>query len=117
MKKSLYLFAALIFSLVLLQNESYSQTKENTKTKTCCSSKKISETKTAESACCSDKTAKQNTGNKSDLKAHSCNSECTQEKHIYKHGEKGHVCDAACKAEMMKSQKQTKKAKSDTKKK
>lgn len=117
MKKSLYLIAAIIFSLVLLQSEAYSQTKENTKAKSCCSSTKISEAKTSESPCCSDKTTKQNTGNKSELKAHLCNSECTQEKHIYKHGEKGHVCGAECKAEMMKIEEKNKKAKSEKKKK
>ena len=31
------------------------------------------------------------------LKDHVCTSACTPEKHVYAHGEKGHVCTDACK--------------------
>jgi hypothetical protein len=30
-------------------------------------------------------------------KNHTCSKQCTKGNHIYKHGEKGHVCNAACK--------------------
>jgi len=28
---------------------------------------------------------------------HQCTAACTKEKHMYAHGEKGHVCSSACK--------------------
>jgi hypothetical protein len=33
-------------------------------------------------------------------KKHKCNTECTNEKHNYKHGEKKHTCGDACKKMM-----------------
>jgi hypothetical protein len=34
---------------------------------------------------------------KTELKAHVCTAACTTEKHVYAHGEVGHVCTDACK--------------------
>ncbi len=34
------------------------------------------------------------------LKEHKCTKACTKTKHVYAHGEKGHVCDDACKKMM-----------------
>jgi len=31
------------------------------------------------------------------LKKHHCTSACSNGNHMYKHGEKGHVCDTSCK--------------------
>ncbi|MBA4196357.1 MAG: hypothetical protein C0459_02275 [Chitinophaga sp.] len=36
-------------------------------------------------------------GDKMKLKDHKCTAACTKDKHVYAHGEKGHVCTAACK--------------------
>lgn len=30
------------------------------------------------------------------MKEHKCTKACTKDKHVYAHGEKGHVCTAAC---------------------
>lgn len=30
-------------------------------------------------------------------KAHECSDVCTEKKHVYKHGEKGHTCAKECK--------------------
>lgn len=37
---------------------------------------------------------------KGTLKEHKCTKACTKEKHVYAHGEKGHVCGDACKKMM-----------------
>jgi hypothetical protein len=34
------------------------------------------------------------------LKEHKCTKACTKDKHVYAHGEKGHVCGDACKKMM-----------------
>lgn len=34
---------------------------------------------------------------KTELKAHVCTAACTSDKHVYAHGEVGHVCTDACK--------------------
>jgi hypothetical protein len=30
------------------------------------------------------------------MKEHACNKECSKEKHAFMHGEKNHMCTAAC---------------------
>ncbi|HWY34097.1 MAG TPA: hypothetical protein VNX68_05585 [Nitrosopumilaceae archaeon] len=35
--------------------------------------------------------------NQEKLKKHHCTAACTKGKHVYAHGEKGHVCTDACK--------------------
>lgn len=37
------------------------------------------------------------TPKKDNLKKHQCTKQCTNGKHLYKHGEKNHTCDADCK--------------------
>jgi hypothetical protein len=44
--------------------------------------------------------AKQDT--KMELKEHKCTSACKNGKHVYAHGEKGHVCTKECKKMMKK---------------
>ena len=41
---------------------------------------------------------------KMELKEHKCTAGCKDGKHVYAHGEKGHVCTKACE-KMMKKQK------------
>ncbi len=40
--------------------------------------------------------------NKMELKEHKCTDACKNGKHMYAHGEKGHVCGKACKKMMKK---------------
>ena len=40
------------------------------------------------------------TEKKMELKEHKCTAACTKKKHVYAHGEKGHVCTDACKKMM-----------------
>jgi len=40
---------------------------------------------------------------KMELKEHHCTSACKDGKHMYAHGEKGHVCTKACKKMMKKN--------------
>ena len=44
--------------------------------------------------------AQQKDTKKEVLKEHKCTKACTKDKHVYAHGEKGHVCGDACKKMM-----------------
>lgn len=46
--------------------------------------------------------AQQKEQKKETLKEHKCTKACTKDKHVYAHGEKGHVCGDACKKMMEK---------------
>lgn len=44
--------------------------------------------------------AQAQTAKKEKPKKHQCTEQCANGKHMYKHGEKGHKCDASCKNSM-----------------